>query len=67
MGTVRPDISDDGNSGDSQSSSASWNLQSCGDHPDFNGDDLMSSVRSMFAMCRSMSKQMKRIEHRIRG
>ena len=58
--TVRPNVSGDGNSGagGSQSSSPntpSRNLQSSGDQADFNGDDLMSSMRSVFAMCRSVS------------
>ena len=69
-GAVRPNVSGECNSGGSQSSSpntASRNLQSSGDHANFNGDDLMSSMRNVFAMCRSVSEHMKRIEQRIKG
>ena len=69
-GAVRPNVSGDGNSGGSQSSSpntASRNLQSSDDHTNFNGDDLMSSMRNVFTMCRSVSEHMKRIEQRIKG
>ena len=66
-GAVRPNVSGECNSGGSQSSSpntASRNLQSSDDHTNFNGDDLMSSMRNVFAMCRSVSEHMKRIEMR---
>ena len=69
-GAVRPNVSGECNSGGSQSSSpntASRNLQSSDDHTNFNGDDLMSSMRNVFAMCRSVSEHMKRIEQRIKG